>query len=201
MEYLEDDFILEQINIENCLSDSYVRKLIVNVSEADAKNLREREREKILAIASESIFCMLLSIRTREEEKNELEWLINQLIGKWIWKITETPYSLTRTKYKRQKNWSNKALIRYVQNEGKTNGLIHEHVLEKKDIIDNILALKNLNKETIKHELQKAECCIDTKCEHGKLNKVKNAKHWKRYRKCGIEVYTIEKDKLNRKNI
>ncbi|MCG3222296.1 MAG: hypothetical protein H7641_13030, partial [Candidatus Heimdallarchaeota archaeon] len=84
-------------------------------------------------------------------------WLKKEIIGIWVWKITQTPRKGTGSKYKGQRYWTVRALKKYVENNKKIEGLRHEHVIEKGKIADAII-LSNGIREHIKRELVKATC-------------------------------------------
>ncbi len=87
-----------------------------------------------------------------------------------------------------------KYLIRYRSEESMGNknaSLIHEHVFQKKYLIDEIIEKNILTKEII----EKIVGCVVTDKEHKELHKKKynNLIGWERYEKANIKVI----DKLN----
>ena len=165
------------MNDKNQIDFEKVNELVILANKYE--NSRNEKREVMIEIASETIEKMFEIMEEKEEKKGEFDWLKKELIGIWIWKITQTPRKRTGSKYKGQKYWTKKALGMFISNNRKTIGLRHEHVFEKGKLAEAIIQSSG-EKEQIKEELEKAICCIVTKEEHEELHK-SNELGWKRY--------------------
>lgn len=105
-----------------------------------------------------------------------------RFISKSLWNITN-PIS----KYKYLRRYRSKGVL-----EGKDESipLQHEHVFEKKQMVDRILK----NPSSIEEELRKAVGCVVTKPEHDLLRKkAKGLDGWKRYDCAGIKIFDMKK--------
>ncbi len=128
-----------------------------------------------------------------------IDWVIDDIIDTWIWKITESPGPRKDTKYSGQRYWTTEAIECYLTNleEGKRGKelyqrLRHEHVYEKKKIINEIIKNPTDSRHVIS-SLEIVIACVIEKEEHSKL--VKEAVGWKRYLGEKIRVIDLLKDK------
>jgi hypothetical protein len=112
-----------------------------------------------------------------------LEVHIRELLDKMIWKITEAD-GKSNTRYQSELALSKPAGVK----------LQHEHVYQKKKMIDLLLQAKRNEIDKI---LASACGCYVTKEEHARLSPFKNDYGWDRYRKAGIVVV----DRLTGKRI
>ena len=107
------------------------------------------------------------------------------LIDSCIWKITEAD-GKHNTRYRSYKSRS--ATKKQLRDEH-----VHEHVFERKKLVEEILN----NPNDIDKITKKAIACLVTKSEHEKLSEVsrKNPKlvGWKRYDKASIKIYDLKK--------
>ncbi len=137
-----------------------------------------RKKELITNLAMKSIVHLSKNMPT----ETNLKWVLKEVIDMWIWKITEAPGPDKKTKYIGQRYWTAAAVDLYLNNlkEGKEEdaGLRHEHVYEKRKMIDKIL--KTLKNEIeIASVLRQAVACVVSNKEHYDL--IKGVSGWKRY--------------------
>lgn len=188
--------------LEELKSNQYIIELIEIAKQLDKDNFRERKREEMIEIAAKTITCFLEVLNEKENVKGGYDWLRRDIIGIWIWKITETPKGEevakrvrrgALSKYRGQRYWSEDALKIYSET-GKLDGLRHEHVFQKINLAQAIINDDN-TLTNIKEHLQKARCCIVTEKDHDKLHNLSKAfKGWKRYVKQDINVWEIREE-------
>lgn len=96
-----------------------------------------------------------------------------ELLSVCIWKITEA-----------EGKWN----VRFRSEKALTNpaDLRHEHVYERKHLIDRLLA-----GESVETVIEDAIACIVTKEEHRALSRIISS-GWDRYRGAGIRVFDLQ---------
>jgi hypothetical protein len=99
-----------------------------------------------------------------------------ELIGVCIWKITEAG-GKWNVRFRSEKALSN------------TQNLRHEHVYERKHLIDRLIS-----GETVDSVIRDAIACIVTQDEHLALSR-QTSSGWNRYRGAEIKVYDLEESR------
>jgi len=151
--------------------------------EETKKNWNEENkklRELIIKTATKSIFNLMSDLPFES-----FEWLIDEFISLWIWKITESSGKKRKTKYKGQRFWTLDALYHYIDKGLK--GLRHEHVYKREKIIEKIKTPPKTMKNT-ENELREAVACIVTHEEHCNL---RSGEKWERYIKAKFQVVDL----------
>ncbi len=148
-------------------------------------------KEKIISLAVRTT----LLLKDEISIESELQWLLEENISNWIWKITESPGPKRETKYKGQRYWSGASLDHY-QRTRSTKGLRHEHVFERKKLIDEIVEA-HADEEQIKKIFKKAVACVVLHDEHKKL---KSGNGWQRYKSAKVEKVDLLEESIIEEN-
>ena len=143
--------------------------------------MAKRRKYSAEQITQSAILLTEIILANRKPEI--LDAHLRRVLGELIWKTTEAD-GKHNTAY-----WSEAAIACADRRK-----LVHEHVITKKDLIDQLLAAEPTEAGLI---LNQAVACIVTTDEHNNLSKHdKTAKGWRRYDLAEVRVVDRRTGKL-----
>jgi len=123
---------------------------------------------------------LLDRLLTHEDQRSAHRFVIRSLLNEAIWKYSEAGPANEGGKYHRCDQWSVTAWERF-QRKKSVKGLIFEHAVPRKEIIDWLIS----DRFPVTEVLEKVQTCIVTKYEHNnkllKWNTKKCNDLWHRY--------------------
>lgn len=128
---------------------------------------QKREVEQIIASATTVIDQILRMTDVMEKHKKEM-------LSDMIWKISES-----------NGRWNTRYYSAGVLDKTNDEKVQHEHVVTRKEIIDQLLKKPNEYKEILKQ----VTACIVTESEHLKLGQAKNSSGLDRYKQAEVKVF------------
>lgn len=149
------------------------------------------------------LLTMLLRYRRRYSGKspytNATERHIKELCSTLLWKHSESD-----GKHIGCKHWSTGARAskrhhgKIMTSKGKKDGLIHEHLFPRNQLIEEVLfCIEEPTIEKIRKTLDRLNIgVVITNAEHQRLDKIKGTRQdpWERYRKAGIVISETNSD-------